>query len=267
MKLDADVPWQKQAFGEQDELVRLGLGQALRNMHENARNAQEEARVKAKDPYGSSRYTGQFERIEDEVGGIPGARLVHPHGFRFNLIMVERGLIYPFRYAKKNTDVRLARIPHSKLIQELITNFGTESDSPDEMLDFGLPEPEPTVLELRSGLAGLPGDTMLILVPFACNAGSLLESYWGVASLSENGADLQWASRPESLPVPDKATVKTSLIAIPDQSAPKIELSAFNHGAPPQVSLVSRAGSDVKRKTTPKSEVEPIKPQANENDD
>ncbi|MYQ90220.1 hypothetical protein GTY20_02115 [Streptomyces sp. SID4946] len=265
MKLDANRPWQEQAFGEHVQAVRHGLGQALRNMHENARNAQEEARVEDKDPYGSSRYTGQFRRIEEELGGIAGALPVRPHGFRFNLMLVGRGLIYPFRYAKKNADVRLAHVPHSQLIRELLTNFGTEPEHEQGVLNFAADtHSASSPLELRAGLRGLPAGTMLILTPFACNAEGLLECYWGVASLGDSGTAVQWASQPETLPVPDTPTTKHGHISLPHQTAPAGELGRFDHGTLPEVSLVSRPKADTKRRVTPLTEAKPIRPQASE---
>ncbi len=268
MDRDAAVPWQERVFGDHREAVGLGLGQALRNMHENARNAQEEAQVEDADPYGSSRYTNQFARVEDELKGIPGARPVRPRGFRFNLMLVERGLIYPFRYAKKKADVRLAHIPHSLLIRELLANFGTEPESQQGAFLFeeGGFDSSPTAL--RAGLADLPADTKLVLVPFACNVGSLLESYWGVASLGADGSTVEWASRPDPLPVPEQATVRPRLTAVPQQGVPLVtEMRSFDEGAEPMVLLSSRPGGDVKRDITPTTEFEQIEPQANQDED
>ncbi|MFJ1757706.1 hypothetical protein [Kitasatospora sp. NPDC088134] len=263
------VPWQQQLFDQNADRVRSGLGQGLRNMHANARAAQEEASVRPAHPYGAARYTGQFERIADELITIPGARLVKPRGFGFELVLVGKGLIYPFRYAKTQADVRVARIPHtSVLIKELLANFGTAPDTFQEALEFDGFETDDDVLALRAGLADLPPDTKLVLVPFACNVGGLLESYWGVASLGIDGTTLQWASTPEALPVPDQATRQIKLHSVPEQGVTVSEaLTGFDQGEEPPVFLSSRPDSDVKLDLAPETEEQPIEPRVNEDDE
>lgn len=264
--MDTNVPWPQQAFGDQANAVRLGVAQALRNMHENALGAQEEAHVAAKDPYGASRYVGQFERMGEELGGLPGFRPVKPRGFRHTLPMVGRGLLYPFRYAKTKSDVRCAQVPDSRLVRELLSNFGTEPESHQVSL-FEDGQFAEVPLELRAGLADLQPDTRVVLVAFACSAGGLLEAFWGVASLASDGSTVDWASAPEPLPVPDQPSARPRLSSVPEQSGHAIDLPRFDQGDEPTIDLLTRPGHDVRREIPPQSEAEPNEPLTNENDD
>lgn len=54
--------WATEVFGKQASAVRVGLGQALRNIQANAQAAQEQADSRTNHAYGSARWQGQFER-------------------------------------------------------------------------------------------------------------------------------------------------------------------------------------------------------------
>ncbi|MFI9422498.1 hypothetical protein ACIG54_02925 [Streptomyces achromogenes] len=260
-------PWATELFGEQAAEVRKRLGQALRNMQANAQAAQEQASSRTNHTYGSARWQGQYERVQEELDDLPGATPVKPFQFPFELMLVGRGLIYPFSYSKKKVDVRTARIPNeSRLVKELFT-FAPEPTEVQGSFDFeGFDEATPDI-ELRGGLASLPPDTRLVLVPFACNASGLLEAYWGIAALGEGGR-LQWETHPEPLSLPKAVTTHGQhLTVIPMQpTPPDLELTSFDRGAEPTLTLSSRPNVDRQRDVPPLTEAEPADDQISEDD-
>ncbi|WP_217569290.1 hypothetical protein [Streptomyces sp. GbtcB7] len=259
-------PWATEVFGKQAAAVRVGLGQALRNMQANAQAAQEQADSRTNHTYGSARWQGQYERVQEELRHLPGATPVKPFQFPFELMRVGRGLIYPFSYSKKKLDVRIARIPNeSQLVKELFT-FAPEPAEVQGMFEFdGFGDSSPAV-EVRGGLASLPPDTRLVLVPFVCNASGLLEAYWGVAALGED-LRLQWETDPEPLTLPEAVTSHERLTVIPQQPASAdLELTSFDHGAEPTLTLSSRSNVDRQRDVPPLTEAEPVDNQISEDD-
>ncbi|MCM2428857.1 hypothetical protein [Streptomyces sp. RKAG337] len=259
-------PWATDVFGKQAPAVHLLLGQALRNMQANAQAAQEQADSRTNHTYGASRWQNQFERVQDELTDLPGAVPVHPFGFPFELMLVGRGLIYPFLYSKTKADVRTARIPHeSRLVKELFT-FAPEPKHLQDAFDFGL-EGTAVMAEPRGGLATVPQGTRLVLVPFACNASELLEAHWGIAALGE-GRHLQWATAPEPLVLPHTVTAHESrLTSVPKQSAASGRRhTSFAEGSQPSLTLSSRATTDRLLDVPPQSEPETAEDRASEDD-
>ncbi|MEU4117814.1 hypothetical protein AB0F71_25380 [Kitasatospora sp. NPDC028055] len=287
--MDVPVPpWAHDLFGDHDEKVRAGIGHALRNMQANAQTAHTETAAETKHAYGWSRYSGQFARIWDELKDLPGARKVKPKAFQFSLTLVGRGLIYPFRYAETTADVSLARVPSaSALIRELFS-FAPAYEEDLSLFDSLQDEAEPAEVALRAGLADLPKDTSLVLVPFACNADGLLESYWGIGSLGEDRR-LQWKFRPQRVQLPTEPTVRripaqrsenlAAVAEVPAQQGPELEqvgaTARFDHGEEPEFGLAMRPAIDRQRRdrddekpgTPPQTEHEPEKPQASEDDE
>ncbi|MGW4812170.1 hypothetical protein ACWEPB_11055 [Kitasatospora cineracea] len=261
-------PWTTELFGKQALAVRSGLGQAFRNMQANAQAVQEQADVRTNHPFGSARWAGQFERVYEELRDLPGAKPVKPHRFPFELMLVGRGLIYPFLYSKTRSDVLTARVPsHSEMVRALFT-FAPPPTSIQGAFDFEFAAtPEELAVELRGGLTTVPPDTCLVLVPFACNSSELLEAHWGIAA---HGADdtLDWVAGPEELPLPASVTFHGKrLSSIPAQpGAPTLEHTSFDQGDTPTLTLSSRSNVDRTLNVTPLTEAEPAKPQTNEND-
>ncbi|MFC8005591.1 hypothetical protein ACFUCH_13345 [Streptomyces olivaceus] len=259
-------PWATEVFGKQASAVRLFLGQALRNMQANAQAAQEQTNSRTNHTYGTSRWQNQFERVQDELKDLPGATPVRPFGFPFELMLVGRGLIYPFLYSKSKADVRSARIPsESQLVKELFT-FAPEPKQVQGAFDLDL-EGSALVAEPRGGLATVPQGTRLVLVPFACNASELLEAHWGIAALGENRR-LEWATVPEPLTLPQAVSSHgTRLVWVPDQGAtsdPKH--TSFDEGSEPTLTLSSRAAPERLRDVPPQTEAEPVEDQTSEDD-
>ncbi|WP_338671781.1 hypothetical protein V1460_02200 [Streptomyces sp. SCSIO 30461] len=259
-------PWATDVFGEQAPAVRMFLGQALRNMQANAQAAHEQTNSRTNHTYGTSRWQNQFERVQDELKELPGATPVKPFGFPFELMLVGRGLIYPFLYSKTKADVRKARIPsESQLVKELFT-FAPEPKHVQDTFDFGFGGTALAV-EPRGGLAALPQGTRLILVPFACNASELLEAHWGIAALGESRR-LEWATVPEPLALPQTVTsYGTRLASVPEQTAAsERKHTSFAEGSEPTLTLSSRATSDRARDVPPQTEAQPVEDQTSEDD-
>jgi hypothetical protein len=260
-------PWATDVFGKQALPVRAGLGQALRNMQADAQAAQEQAESRTNHTYGAARWQGQFERVWEELRDLSGATPVKPFGFPFELVLVGKGLLYPFLYSKTRADVRTARIPReSRLVRELFT-FAPDPQVEQPGFDFEEFDDSVPAVEPRGALATVPPDTRLILVPFACNSSELLEAHWGIAAL---GAErrLDWATEPEPLVLPDIVTSHAQrLRSIPTQAtSPERELTSFDGGAKPHLTLSSRASVDQQRDVPPLTEAEPADDQTSEGD-
>ncbi|MFG3117878.1 hypothetical protein ACGF4C_26245 [Streptomyces sp. NPDC048197] len=255
-------PWATDVFGKQAAAVRLGVGQGLRNMQANAQAAQEQAASRTTRTYGTTRYENQYERLQDELKDLPGARAVQPFGFSYELMLIGNGLLYPFRYAKTKSDVRSTRIPsQSRLVQELFTFAPAPKHTQDPFdLVFG---PAVPAAEPRGGLATIPQGTQLILVPFACNGSELLEAYWGIAALGMN-RQLEWSTDPEPLHLPQAITSYTPrLTTVPH---PITAHTSFADGTEPTLTLSSRTASDQARHVPAQTEAEPVEDQTSEDD-
>ncbi|MFB7472563.1 hypothetical protein [Kitasatospora sp. NPDC056184] len=261
-------PWTTELFGKQSLAVRTGLGQALRNMQANAQAVQEQADVRTKHPFGSARWAGQFERVHEELKDLPNAKPVKPHRFPFELMLVGRGLIFPFMYSKTRSDIRTAHVPSdSGMVRELFT-FAPAPASVQGVFDFEFAgSAEESAVELHGGLTTVPPDTCLVLVPFACNSSELLEAHWGTAAPGADGL-LDWVAGPDELPLPETVTFHGKrLSSVPAQPGPAVlEHTSFDQGETPILTLSSRSNVDRTLNVTPLTEAEPAKPQTNEND-
>lgn len=252
--------WASELFNDEQTArdLRDGIGQALVDMQANARASQQEADVSSTQVHGVARYRGAFERVSDQLEDLPGAQLVKPNGFQFDLVRVGNGLLYPFCFSKKDANVRAARIQNVwSVIRELFA-FAPLSEQADLFGGYAF---DPSAVELRPRLAALPEGTRLVLVPFACNAAGLLKPYWGVAALADESGTLEWNIDPEPLPLPDAPTPK---LTIPQQLAGH---PGFDEGEQPMVALAPRPDAERKLDIPPVSEVVPIEPLASENDE
>ncbi|MFD5234294.1 hypothetical protein ACFWJ5_38440 [Streptomyces qaidamensis] len=252
--------WAIELFNDEETAreVRDRIGQALVDMQANARSSQQDADVSSTQVHGVARYRGAFERVSEELAGLPGAQLVKPNGFQFDLVRIGNGLLYPFCFSKKDSNVRSARIQNVwSVIRELFA-FAPPSEQADLFGGYGF---DPSAVELRPRLAALPKGTRLVLVPFACNAAGLLKPYWGVAALADESGTLEWVIDPEPLPLPDAPKAK---LTIPQQLAGH---PGFDEGEQPIVALAPRPGAERKLDLPPVSEVAPIEPLTNENDE
>ncbi|WP_338693008.1 hypothetical protein V2W30_01680 [Streptomyces sp. Q6] len=260
--MNADVSaWASELFGGEDIAltVRVKIGRALNEMQDNARASQQDARVSSTQVHGVARYRGAFERVSEALSDVPGAELVKPNGFQFDLVRVGNGLLYPFCFSKRDSQVRSARIQNVwSVIRELFA-FAPPSEQADL---FGQYAFDPGAVELRPRLAALPADTRLVLVPFACNAAGLLKPYWGVAALADETGTLEWTIDPEPLPLPDRAP------AGPLLSVPRQDGRRWDEEAEPSVVLAPRrdAAGD-QHNDAPVVEITPIDRQASESND
>ncbi|MER6151334.1 hypothetical protein [Streptomyces hirsutus] len=251
--------WATELFHEEKTArdVRERIGQALVDMQANARSSQQEAEVSSTQVHGIARYRGAFERVSAQLADLPGAQLVKPNGFQFELVRVGNGLLYPFCFSKKDASPRTARIQNMwSVIRELFA-FAPPSQQADLFGEYSF---DPSGVELRPRLAALPEGTRLVLVPFACNAAGLLKPYWGVAALADETGRLEWTIDPEPLPLPEAPTPK---LTIPPQLTGH---PGFDEGEQPIVALAPRPTAERKLDVPPVSEPTPIKPLTNEND-
>ncbi|MFI7358960.1 hypothetical protein ACIBTP_34140 [Streptomyces avidinii] len=259
----AQPPWALDLFGkDRVGLIQERLGQALVDMQENARAAQHEGDVETNDPYGATRWTGSYRQVARQFEDVEGATVFKPNGYRFKLVHIERGLLYPFRFATEDMSPRHAHLPSvGRVIRELFT-FAPE---PSQSMLFGDHKFGPAGIEVRPKLAALPEGTRLVLVPYACNPHGLLKPYWGVASLIDDQGSLEWVTTPEPLPLP-AAPTRRRLSTVPRQAATPEHVS-FDEGEQPVPLLFARPDVEEQRSVPPMTESDPIEPLANEDDE
>lgn len=198
---------------------------------------------------------------------LPGAIPIKPFGFPFELMLIGKGLIYPFLYARTTSDVRTARIPNeSRLVKELFT-FAPEPAEEQGLFDIDDLEADAGVVEPRGGLATVPPGARLILVPFACNVSELLDAYWGIAALGTDRR-LEWTTIPELLPLPTTVTShRKPLLKIAGQpTSAEQELTRFDDGVQPPLTLSSRPKVEQQRGVPPLTEAAPADDQTSEED-
>lgn len=229
-----EAHWTHGLFGNvKPDEVRRRIGQALRDMNDNARNSQAGAGVKRRSPYGAARYTNCHERLHEQFDKVKGAYRIKPgNRFGYDLVVVGKALLYPFCFAKKDQDIHTAKIPnvHPGIVQL----FEFAPDPPpvvdlfgEHRFDLGVAEP--------SRLGTLPEDTQLVLIPFACNDSGLLKPYWGIAALADDTGTLAWITDPEALPTPATATPRNLSLVSPQAPAP--DLISFDAGAEPVANM------------------------------
>ncbi|MFJ2406633.1 hypothetical protein ACIOUE_35640 [Streptomyces xanthochromogenes] len=258
-----DIPvsaWASELFNDEQTArdVRDGIGQALVDMQANARASHQEADVSSTQVHGVTRYRGAFERVSKQLADLPGAQLVKPNGFQFDLVRIGNGLLYPFCFSKKDANVRTARIQNVWSVMRELFAFAPPSEQADLFGEYAF---DPSAVELRPRLAALPEGTRLVLVPFACNAAGLLKPYWGVAALADASGTLEWVTDPEPLPL---AVAPTPKLTIPPQLAAH---PGFDEGEQPLVALAPRPDAERKLNIPPVSEVAPIEPLTRENNE
>lgn len=255
--------WAADLFGaEQAVLVQKRLGQALVDMQENARAAQDQGDVDTNHPYGWTRWPGSYTQVARQFEDVEGATVFKPDGFPFKLVHLGCGLLYPFRFSTEDTPVRSAKLPSvGPFIRELFT-FAPEPPQPTL---FDGTEYGPEAVEVRPRLASLPADTQLVLVPYACNPHGLLKPYWGVAALVDDEGTLEWVTPPEPLPLPATSS-RRRLSAVPPQAS-EVQHASFDSGEQPVPQLFARPEAEEKREVPPMTEPDPIKPLAHEDDD
>jgi hypothetical protein len=219
---EPSVPeWASARFGDADVARRTGDGlvAALVEANNLAIEAHQTAKHHTLHTYGTARYRGQFERINDVVGGREGTLIKLP-GSSTHLTVVGNGILFPFRYATDaNQDVRSASVPKpvSNLTRELFRSFGARSAWRQEGL-FEDAELRPKVLT-RADLA----DAAIVLVAYSCNADSgLFDVFWGEGALREEGTIAWSGGRPDPLSVPT-TQVQRSLHVVKRAKADSIE--------------------------------------------
>jgi hypothetical protein len=199
-------------FGGLAGVVRSGVVRALVRAQQRAVEAQSAAATRTRQPYGQTRYPAQFEEFVRELGDLPGATAVRPHGQYYQLVQVAGNLLWPFHFADDlQTPFEEARVPRpvARLTRELFTRFGSLSPWVQPALfdvtgDDPVPErADPVGAEGVVGSDGAAAGTAgqrLVLVPYASAATGLLRAAWGEAALREDGT-LSW-SYYEPLPLP-----------------------------------------------------------------
>jgi hypothetical protein len=135
----------------------------------------------------------------------------------------------------------------STLVQALFNRFGPEP----RMRQLALQDVAPQAAPVAEALAGLPEDTSLVLIAYACNAhAGLLDAWWGEAELLDRTGSLRWHHCEEISLVREAAS----------PAAEQEPVAAFDQGVMPTPSLNARPGAG--RLGAQVSEATPIRREA-----
>ncbi|MGW0807047.1 hypothetical protein [Nonomuraea sp. NPDC002799] len=227
--------WARDTFGQRVPAIRQAIAEALAIALDNARDAQAAARTDHTHPFGFTLMSRKFEALAEALKDVGDVRTIKPAGSPHELVLLDGKLLFPFRYARdRSVGVGSARIGEGKpstLVQALFNRFGPEP----RMRQLALHDVAPQAAPVAEALAGLPEDTSLVLIAYACNAhAGLLDAWWGEAELLDRTGNLRWHVC-EAIPLVTEAGAAGESATQP---------AAFDQGAVPSPSLNARTPAE-----------------------
>lgn len=193
--MDSASRWAKGAFGERASELADVVAACLLGAHERARDGHNGVHTQTLEAYGHGLYAVQYE--EPARGLAPYGE---PLSLRGRTVMLVNGhLLYPLRYAKRDTPVTTARLRSAYGFRaELIRRLGPEPMQQE--LDLGLEGPQEDAKALPE-LLTRPGVDGLVLLAYACSMErGVMRAEWGIAELPHGGRDLLWHAHATLLP-------------------------------------------------------------------
>lgn len=196
--------WARERFGDAAEDLLREIPAALLAAHRRAYDSYVGLGVQTKEAYGLI-WKVQHEELVARLRGLEGARVFKPRGARYELVMIDNVVLYPWRYADGNlTPLEYAQMKLSDIRRTLLSlTDDTEADeqlpldsaaTPDEELEA---EREQAREETRQLLAGL----RVVLIAYASNPHSgILSTEWGDPAGADENGRVNWLHH-ESLPV------------------------------------------------------------------
>jgi hypothetical protein len=200
--------WAQARFGDLWPQVRQSVADALQEAVTNAQDAQTAGSSPTRYPFGATLFARKYETLAAAMADVEGVRLVKPKGSPFPLVLFNGCLLLPFRYAQDSrTSIGEARISNrhvSDRMRGLFDKFAPQRYHQGTLFGIGAESDEEDDNDvLGPALEQLPADTLLILIPFACNEkAGLLNAWWGEAGLADKNGHLLWVSPPEKLALP-----------------------------------------------------------------
>ncbi|MFV2196825.1 hypothetical protein [Nocardiopsis sp. LOL_012] len=212
--------------------------------------------------------TNQFDRLLDHVMelGIPDTFTVQPKGAFYRLVVVQGALLFPYHDGSTHRAEPSSTWPKptvSQVVKELFS-FAGASSWIQESLE-GLDVRTEDEVTLRPGLADLPDDTRLVLIPYTMNLSGLLQAWWGEAVLVDDQGSLEWKSGPEELPLLT-ADERTGTRPFESVDQPRAQ-ERFDSGDLPEVLLSARSVSDRQLGIAPMTERQTNEPKSQDNDE
>ncbi|MER7769885.1 hypothetical protein [Kitasatospora sp. NPDC096140] len=190
-------PWARTVFGPLAAEVTAIVPACLVRAHERAQGGHEGVHTQTLEAYGHGLYAAQYEELSASLSQFPDVELVR---LQARTVAVVAGhVIYPYRYAKKDVPVTVARLRSaSGLRADLLRRHGPDPRQGELDLGIDLPDED----EPHADLARLPPDTKLVLVAYACSlADGVVRLEWGSAELHREDRSLIWHHH-EPLPIP-----------------------------------------------------------------
>ncbi|PSK88722.1 hypothetical protein CLV63_1298 [Murinocardiopsis flavida] len=257
--------WSTARFGENAAALARALGDGLSDMQDAVLNTQGSARSKTRFASGQARMTNQHERLTEKVMalGLPDTFTVRPDRAFYELVVVGDALFLPYcdgAAAQTAPNSAWPKRTMSGIVKELFT-FALPAQWVQDPFEAFEAEPE---VERSPSLASLPENTRLVLVPYTMNLSGLLQAWWGEAALLDDTGALEWKSVPEQLPVRPADTIVRE--ALRDAAPAGTVGDRFDAGDLPEVALSPRRDGDRQLEVPPVSEIEPMEPKSQDDD-
>jgi hypothetical protein len=193
--------WARVTFGDRALPVRRAVVEALQVALNDAQDAQQTSHASTRHPFGATLMARKYEVLAEKLADMDGVRVTRLAGSAFSLVIVGRNMLLPFRYAKDATvPIHQARMTDGQVSGRMRLLFSRFGPHPlyiqESLLSDDTPDDDEETL-----FANLPGETRLIVIPFACNElAGLINAWWGEAALGVTG-ELNWVRPPEQLPL------------------------------------------------------------------
>ena len=191
--------WAGEAFGEQVDVLREGIPEALALAHRRARAVHDAGQSRNNRVYGYALLDFAHEEVVAAVREVAGGRVARLGAYE--LAVIAGKALFPLHYSEKAEPLERARLrkPVSGVRRRLFEAHAAEVPDPDPFLDDSW-----AGLELADSYEPFPQlgrNAELVVIAYACNVeAGLLSIDWGYAEHVGDG-ELRWGAH-SSLPLP-----------------------------------------------------------------
>ncbi|THA54148.1 hypothetical protein [Streptomyces sp. A1136] len=186
--MGATSPWARETFGALADRLAVTIPACLVEAHERARHGHEGVHTQTLEAYGHGLHAAQYEALAAGLAHLDGSTARRLQGR--TVMVIDRNVIYPIRYAKKDVPVTAARLRRAVGFRaDLIRRHGPEPMQQE--FDLGLDDlREP---EVHPDIALLPSELRLVIVAYACSMErGVMRAEWGSAELRREDRYLVW---------------------------------------------------------------------------
>lgn len=224
--------WASEAFGDEVDVLRERIPEALAQAHRRARAAHDAGQSKNNRVYGYALWDFAHEEVVAAVREVAAGKVARLGAYE--LAVVAGKVLFPLHYSEKAEPLDRARLkkPVSGLRLRLFEAHAAEVADPDPFLDESWGDLE--FAESYQQFPQLGRNAELVVIAYACNIeAGLLSIDWGYAQHIGDG-ELRWGAH-SSLPLPSASGL------IP---AARDGQARFDAGAQPGLELGLRAAEE-----------------------